>query len=137
MIKSRRKARELAVQFLYQWDLRGAEVLPEMNDVLARDRRTGEVVEYVETLVRGVADHVTEIDGWITAAAEHWSVGRMAVVDRNILRLAIYEMVFRKEDVPPRVAINEAIELGKRFGAESTGAFVNGVLDRVRRSLSL
>lgn len=136
-MKARRKAREIALQFLYQWEVRGDEVLPEMTEVLVRDRRTPDVVEYVETLVHGTIQRLDEIDPLIDGAAEHWSLARMAVVDRNVLRLATYEMGWQRERVPAKVAINEAIELGKRFSTAQTGAFVNGVLDRVRQSLGL
>lgn len=136
-MKARRKAREIALQFLYQWEVRGDEVLPEMAEVLLRDRRTPDVVEYVETLVHGTIQRLDEIDPLIDASAEHWSLARMAVVDRNVLRLATYEMGWQRERVPAKVAINEAIELGKRFSTAQTGAFVNGVLDRVRQSLGL
>lgn len=136
-MKARRKAREIALTFLYQWDVRGDEVLPEMADVLRRDRRTPDVVEYVNTLVHGTIQRREEIDRRISDAADHWSVDRMAVVDRNVLRLAIYEMCWLADPVPAKVAINEAIELGKRFSTAQSGAFVNGVLDRVRRSAGL
>ena len=134
-MKSRRKAREIALAFLYQWDQRGDEVLPELDDLLVKDRREPDVADYVKTLVRGTIANREDIDRRIGEAAEHWRIGRMAVVDRNILRMATYEMAFRKDDVPHKVAINEAIELAKRFSTEQSGAFVNGVLDRIRRGL--
>ncbi len=136
-MKARRKAREIALTFLYQWDVRGEEVLPEMDELLVRDRRDEDVAEYVKLLTRGVIAEVQEIDHLITEAAEHWSLTRMAAVDRNVLRMGVYEMRFRNEDVPAKVAINEAIELAKRFSTAQSGAFVNGVLDRVRRGLAL
>ena len=134
-MNSRRKAREIALAFLYQWDLRGDEVLPELDDLLVKDRREPEVADYVKTLVRGTIEHRADIDRRISEAAEHWRIERMAVVDRNVLRMATYEMAFRADDVPHKVAINEAIELAKRFSTEQSGAFVNGVLDRVRRGI--
>ncbi len=136
-MKARRKAREIALAFLYQWDVRGDEVLPELDDLLVKDRRTPDISEYAQALVRGTIEHREEIDGLISAAAEHWRLSRMAIVDRNILRMSTYEMGWRREEVPPKVAINEAIELGKRFSTEHSGAFINGVLDRIRRSLGL
>jgi transcription antitermination factor NusB len=135
-MNARRKAREIALAFLYQWDLRGDEVLPEFDDLLVKDRREPEVADYVKTLVRGTIEHRAEIDKRISEAAEHWRIERMAVIDRNVLRMATYEMEFRKDDVPPKVAINEAIELAKRFSTDQSGAFVNGVLDRVRRGIA-
>ena len=136
-MNSRRKAREIALAFLYQWDLRGDEVLPELDDLLVKDRREPEVAEYVKILVRGTIERREEIDKMISEAAEHWRIQRMAVVDRNVLRMAAWEMAFRRQDVPPKVAINEAIELAKRFSTADSGAFVNGVLDRVKRSLGV
>ena len=136
-MKARRKAREIALTFLYQWDMRGEEVLPEMDEILVRDRRSEEVSDYVKLLVRGVIAESRDIDKRISDAAEHWSLHRMALVDRNILRMAIWEMGWRKDDIPAKVAINEAIEMAKRFSTEQSGAFVNGVLDRVRRNMDL
>lgn len=136
-MKERRLAREIALAFLYQWDLRGEEVLPELDELLARDRRPPDVAAYAKELVNGTIAAREEIDAHITAAADHWKIDRMAALDRSVLRLAIYEMDKQRADVPPKVAINEAIELAKRFSTENSGAFVNGVLDRVRRSLGL
>ena len=132
----RRKAREIALAFLYQWDVRGDEVLPELDELLVKDRREPDVADYVKVLVRGTIEKREDIDKRISEAAEHWRIERMAVVDRNVMRMATYEMAFRGDDVPAKVAINEAIELAKRFSTEQSGAFVNGVLDRVRRGLT-
>ena len=135
-MNSRRKAREIALAFLYQWDMRGEDVLPELDDLLVKDRREPDVAEYVKILVRGTIEKREDCDKRISEAAEHWRMNRMAVVDRNILRMATYEMAFRGDDVPHKVAINEAIELAKRFSTAESGAFVNGVLDRVRRGIA-
>ncbi len=136
-MKSRRKAREIALTFLYQWDVRGDEVLPEMDLLLVKDRRAPEVQEYCKQLVRGTVGEREAIDALITEAAEHWRLERMSLVDRNVLRMATWEMKFNPDRIPVRVAINEAIELAKRFSTEHSGAFVNGVLDRIRRTLDL
>jgi transcription antitermination factor NusB len=136
-MKERRLAREIALAFLYQWDLRGDEVLPELEELLARDRRSPDVAAYAKELVHGTIAAKTEIDAHITAAADHWKLDRMAALDRNVLRMAVFEMDKKRDDVPPKVAINEAIELAKRFSTEHSGSFVNGVLDRIRRSLGL
>ncbi|MBE0606012.1 MAG: transcription antitermination factor NusB [Deltaproteobacteria bacterium] len=85
---------------------------------------------YYAEAVRGVWGRIEEIDALIGEAAEHWRVGRMTLVDRNILRLGAYELSL-KSDIPVAVAINEAVELGKRFGSEESGAFINGILDRI------
>lgn len=136
-MKDRRKAREIALAFLYQWEVRGDEVLAELDDLLLKDRREPEVAEYAKTLVRGTLADREKIDALLSSSADHWSVDRMAALDRNVLRMAVWEMDGNRADIPPKVAINEAIELAKRFSTEQSGAFVNGVLDRVRRTLGL
>ena len=98
----------------------------------AKERRKAR--RYAETLVRGVLEHHAEIDGWLAAHCENWSVDRMGVVDRNIMRIAAWEMAWGG-DVPAAVAINEAVELAKEFSSRESGRFVNGVLDRVRKEL--
>jgi len=84
--------------------------------------------------VKGVWENKTELDRLIRGASKHWRVERMSRVDRNILRIAIYEVLHRK-DVPPKVSIDEAVELGKRYGAEESGAFINGILDHIYNAL--
>ncbi len=133
--QKRTKARERAVQALYQLDV-AAEGLDE---ALARFWRNFEPVErevreMAEELVRGVAAHRREVDDAIEGASANWRLDRMAKVDRNVLRLAVYELRHRG-DVPVKVVINEAIELAKKYGAEGSGAFVNGVLDQLAASL--
>src|SRR3989338_3536523 len=113
----RRKAREIALQLLYQLDMVGDD------DPTARA---------ADELVRGARARQAEIDRLITQYAEHWELDRMAVVDRNILRLAVYELLWHAE-VPPKVAINAAIEMAKKFGTKDSGRFINGVLDRVNK----
>ncbi len=90
-----------------------------------------EVQQFAESLVQGTLEHVGEIDRVITRSATHWSLARIAPVERNILRLATFELLYR-DDIPERVAINEAIELAKLYGSEESGAFVNGILDQIR-----
>ena len=86
---------------------------------------------FAECLVRGVVQRRAELDGAIAGSAEHWRIERMAVVDRNVLRMAVYELL-HCADIPPKVTINEAIEIGKKFSTANSGAFINGILDRVR-----
>jgi transcription antitermination factor NusB len=124
----------MALQALYQADLTGDDCLDGIEATLRDDGHPPEVVDYAFVLVRGVRAALAEVDGLLAAAAQHWSIHRMAAVDRNVLRLGIEEFL-RHPDVPPRVVINEAIEMAKRFSTSSSGAFVNGVLDRVRRDL--
>ena len=134
MSAKRTKARERALQALYQIDVAAEGI----DEALARFWRSFEPVEkevmaLAETLVRGVAQHRRAIDEEIERVSSNWRLDRMAKVDRNVLRLATYELL--RTDVPVKVAINEAIELGKKYGSESTGAFVNGVLDKIASSL--
>ena len=124
----------MALQALYQADLLGDACLDSIEATLREDGHPAEVVDYAFELARGVRIRVPEIDALLAAAAQHWSVPRMAVLYRNILRIGIEELLHHAE-VPPRVVINEAIELAKRFSTASSGAFVNGVIDRVRRDL--
>jgi N utilization substance protein B len=131
----RTKARERALQALYQIDVSATD----LDEALSRFWRSFEPVEQEvrelgEELVRGVAEHRREVDAAIEAVSTNWRLDRMAKVDRNVLRLATYELLHRA-DVPVKVAINEAIELGKKYGSESSGAFVNGVLDKIAGAL--
>jgi transcription antitermination factor NusB len=87
--------------------------------------------DYALALVKGVAQHQVELDSEIRAVAQNWEITRMAVIDRNVLRMAAYELR-HCPDIPPKVAINEAIELGKRFSTQNSGAFINGILDKIK-----
>jgi N utilization substance protein B len=136
MAQARRtKARERAVQALYQIDVAATD----LDEALSRFWRSFEPVErevreLAEALVRGVAEHRREVDERIEAISTNWRLDRMARVDRNILRLAVHELLHRP-DVPVKVVINEGIELGKKYGSESSGAFINGILDRIAAAL--
>ncbi len=131
----RRKARELALQFLYQLDLRGETDLASCSEEFwGRHPVDPEARAFAETLVRGTTLHRQKIDELITQYAEHWDLERMAVVDRNILRAGIFELLWTT-DVPPKVAINEAIEVAKKFGTEDSSRFINGILDRIHKEL--
>ena len=133
---ARRRARELALQALYAIDMNPALTVEQ---ALAFARSI-EVVDdaaalgYAETLLRGAVEHAAEIDAIIQGASKNWRLERMARVDRNLLRLGTYELRF-VTDVPAKVAINEAIEVAKRFGAAESPAFVNGLLDRIAQEL--
>ncbi|HEX9670778.1 MAG TPA: transcription antitermination factor NusB [Thermoanaerobaculia bacterium] len=105
-----------------------ARVEDDRTDLARRRRQVDEAFRYAQALVHGTLDHREEIDGMIRAQADHWRLERMPAVDRNILRLAVYEMLFEK-DIPKLVVLDEAIELAKKFGSEQSGRFVNGLLD--------
>src|SRR5262245_50347501 len=130
-MKKRTRARELALQFLYQLDLRGPELLPEARAFFRSEEDDKSAREFAAQLVNGVAEHREELDQVIRAVAQNWEIARMAAIDRNVLRMAAYEL-FHCPDVPPKVAINEAIELGKRFSTQNSGAFINGILDKIK-----
>lgn len=132
----RREGRQLAVQFLYQSDLNPSVDLKEALELFwdVIENADGDLRDYSEELINGVLEHREKLDQWISQYAQNWDIKRMAVVDKNILRLALYEMHFR-EDIPPIAAINEAIELSKILGASDSKKFVNGILDRAKQDL--
>ena len=131
---SRRRARGVALQALYELDCTSHKA----DEVLARlvydEEVDEETYEFVATLVRGVIGHRREIDAVIAQHAPAFPVDQMAVVDRNVLRLAAFELLYCA-DIPAKVAINEAIEIGKQFSTEDSGAFINGVLDSIRKKI--
>jgi N utilization substance protein B len=130
---SRRKARELSLQLLYQLDLQSErDPGPHFPEFWSRHPVDDEVRAFTETLVRGVKLHQQKIDEFISQYAENWDLGRMAVVDRNILRAGIFELLWMTE-VPPKVVINEALEVAKKFSTRESTRFINGILDRVRK----
>ena len=134
-MRIRTKAREIALQYLYQVDItknHTDETLKDFIDHFVEDR---DVVPYAHDLINGVYSHLRRLDELIEKASNNWSVSRMSTTDRNILRIATYELVYRP-DIPYKVAINEGIELAKKFGSPRFPAFANGVLDRVRTEVS-
>ncbi|MEO7933889.1 MAG: transcription antitermination factor NusB [Chthoniobacterales bacterium] len=131
----RRDGREAAVQYLYHHDLNSGENAGTPEDFWELRPAKPNVREFAMQLVAGVQEHAPEIDRRISRYAENYQLGRMLAVDRNILRLAIYEMNFAK-DVPPVVAINEAIEIAKKFGADESSRFINGILDRAKQDVA-
>ena len=131
----RRKTREVALQFLYQLDLNSDDdPTPHEVEFWARHPVDADTRVFGDALVRGTKVNQAKIDQMISQFTEHWDLQRMAVVDRNILRLAVYELLWTA-DVPPKVAINEAIEIAKKFGTKESSRFINGVLDRIHKEL--
>jgi N utilization substance protein B len=130
-VGTRTRARECALQALYQLDLSGGDPRDALRLILAHfEEADKETEQFADELVRGVQSERRAIDELIQKSSTNWKLDRMARVDRNILRLAVYE-ILRRADVPLRVTLNEAVELGKKFGSEESSAFVNGVLDRI------
>ncbi len=127
----RRKAREYALQLLFQLDFTGTSYTFQARDDFWSDKNeSGEVRDFAEGLVKGTVDHIEEIDKLIEKVTENWAMKRMAAVDRNILRFAAYEIFFRK-DIPSAVTINEALEIAKKYSSSESASFLNGVLDKL------
>jgi transcription antitermination protein NusB len=157
-MRKRREARERAIQFLFQHDMNPPENLQAAIDhfwdsqrlnLLMENRGStwGEKVElppptaeesatrlFADPLIRGVLENREALDSVIKKHAKNWDLHRMAAVDRNVMRLAIYEMIHR-DDIPPVVSINEAVDVAKKFSTEDSGKFVNGILDKVKEEL--
>jgi transcription antitermination factor NusB len=130
-MRKRSQAREIALQTLYELDVRGSDVLQEIESLIAETSKDPEVRTFGRELVEGTWEHRVQIDRHIEEVARNWEISRMAVIDRNVLRLATYELIFR-DDIPPLVSINEAIEIVKKYSTRNSGAFVNGILDNIR-----
>lgn len=124
---NRRKAREKALQALFQIDISKSEP----NEAIEFVTNGKEKDEYLEKLVYGVTNHLQEIDTLIEKELENWTLSRLATVDRNLLRMATYELTYLTDEVPPKVAINEAVEIAKIYGDEKSSKFVNGVLAKI------
>jgi len=136
---NRHLSRSIAIQSLYEWDFSGRDA-EKLDEILERDIREFapglDSVDFIKRLVNGVADNLEKLDKIISKSAPEWPIDQITIVDRNILRLGLYELLFgERREVPPKVAINEAIELAKSFGGESSGKFVNGVLGTVYREI--
>ena len=136
---SRRQAREVALQALFQLDLNpGGDGEREMHETLAFDTALEEHErlpkrdrEYARSILEGTRRNLKDIDRMIAAASREWRVERMAAVDRNITRMAVFEMRFGEEEITPKIAINEAVELAKKYGTDDSGRFVNGILGAI------
>ena len=132
-MRKRTLGREFAMQILYQADItrQGCETsMDNFWEMHKEDNLDGEVKDFAAELVRGVSSNLEKIDATLAQFATNWQLGRMAVVDRNILRIGCFELLFR-DDIPPKVAINEAVEIAKKFSGIEAGKFVNGVLDKI------
>lgn len=131
-MRKRTKARECALQVLYQIDIRKDSADGLFADFWETEGAESDVKNFAESLVRGTASNIVKIDEMISKYASNWKLNRMAVIDRNVLRLAVYELLFCK-DIPSKVSINEAVDLAKKFGDVESGKFVNGILDRIKK----
>jgi len=136
-MRKRTRSRELALQILYQVDLRKErrdEFIADFweNQTASDDTLDDSIMEFSTTLVEGTLKNLIKIDEYITGYAENWQLSRMAVIDRNIMRMGAFELLYL-EDMPPKVAINEAVELAKKYGDTESGKFVNGILDKINK----
>ncbi|MBU0605030.1 MAG: transcription antitermination factor NusB [Candidatus Omnitrophica bacterium] len=132
-MRKRTMARESALKILYAIDI--TKDAPDKcinNFWLSQDKIAREIRNYADDIVLGVCNNRDRIDELVSECATNWELGRMAVIDRNILRLGAYELIFMDE-IPPKVAINEAIDIAKRYGDKDSGKFVNGVLDKINK----
>ena len=139
-MRKRTKARELALQLLYELDIRKESLDSLLSDFWERafgnKSAEEEVRAFATQLAEGAAEHLEEIDKIISSYAQNWQLKRMAVIDRNIIRMGCFELLFLK-DIPPKVSINEAVELAKKYGDIESSKFVNGILDRVNKEMAL
>ena len=136
---SRHLSRAIVMQSLYEWDFYGKKdgALDNIIERNIRDFGPGlEDLDFVRELAKGVLDHLQNIDGIIEKAAPEWPLSQIPIIDRNVLRIGLFELLYsNKEEVPPKVAINEAIELAKTFSGKTSGKFVNGVLGTVFKQI--
>lgn len=141
MASNRHLGRIVALQSLYEFEFRTecGDTSVAIDEILARnlERYSDEIddIAFVTDLARGVLDHVDELNGHIVPLAPEWPLEQIARIDRNILRLGLYELLHRADQVPPKVAINEAVELAKAFGSDNSSKFINGVLGTAYRTL--
>lgn len=130
----RRKARESTLQILFQLEFDNSEPEKTIKQYWKHRVDSEQIREYSSWLVKGIISHLEDIDRIIQSVSEHWRLSRMALVDRNILRMAVFELLF-EESIAPAIIINEAIEIAKKYSNEEAAVFVNGVLDAVRKKL--
>lgn len=138
-MSNRHLSRSVAMQSLYEWDFAGGDEL-KIKKIVERnilEFAPGiDDVDLIWAIVNGVTKHLKEIDQMIERCAPEWPIGQIAIIDRNVLRIGLFELLFgNRKEVPPKVAINEAIELAKTFGGDSSGKFINGVLGTVYREI--
>ena len=129
-MKKRSRARELALQVLYSIEVSGESAAKALADMKREEQPDTETLEYAQRIVTAVTEHAEELDKAVKERLENWDLGRVAILDKNLLRMAIVE-ILHFEDIPPKVSIDEAIELAKRFSTEKSGQFINGILDPI------
>ena len=131
---TRREAREWAVQILFQWDFNPGEMDRVLKDFWSERKGSARERQFAESLARGAIEKRESVDEAIRKYADNWDIRRMGAVDRNVMRIAVYEMLYRP-DIPPVVSINEAVDIARDFSDDASAKFVNGILDRLRKDL--
>jgi len=134
-MRGRRKAREIALQVLYGLNFVNVDVQEALDLFWGNFVAPKTAKEFAAFLVHGICEHREELDKLIAGCSDNWSLGRMSRVDINILRLAVFEFLYC-DDIPPKVTLNEAVDLGKTFGSENSGSFINGILDALNLQLN-
>jgi N utilization substance protein B len=130
----RRKAREETLRILFRLEFENKQIEKTLNQYWESKKTTREIKEYSTWLVNGVVSDQEKIDNIIQQVSEHWRISRMAIVDRNILRMAVFELLNEK-NIAPAIIINEAIEIAKKYSGDEAATFVNGILDAIRKNL--
>jgi N utilization substance protein B len=133
-LRKRRKSREYALQVLFQLNITKQEAIKALSQFQEHFSQDGEADEFLKRLVLGVLEHCQELDRLIEQYSENWRLDRINIIERNILRMALFELLYC-EEIPPKVTINEAIDLGKRYGSGDSGGFINGILDRIQNEV--
>jgi N utilization substance protein B len=131
---TRRQSRELAMQALFYMDMRRDVSIELLDHFCACFCTSKKSRPFLIKLVNGVIDKRVQIDDLVEQFSQNWKISRMSCVDRNVMRIAVYEMLYC-DDIPPKVSINEAIDIGKKFGTQESGAFINGIMDSIREAL--
>ena len=131
---TRRQARELAMQALFYMDVQNDLSLQNLECFCENFRPPKKTQSFFLTLVKGVLETRHQVDEIIERFSKNWKIKRMSCVDRNVMRVAVYELAYC-DDIPPKVTINEAVDIGKKFGSEESGAFINGIMDSIRDAL--
>jgi transcription antitermination factor NusB len=130
----RRRSRELAIKVLFHLEFSKDDPALAFDLICNNFGAAEEIKAFSKELVEGVCAHIKELDELLSKASQHWRLERIAKVDRTILRMALYELLYR-DDIPPKVTINEAVDLGKKLSSEESGAFINGILDKIYHTL--
>lgn len=132
-MRNRTLARECALKILYRIEILRDTVESSTEDFWSREKFDKEIEDFANSLVKGTIANLSDIDKMISMYASNWGLKRMAVIDKNIMRMSTFELLYR-DDIPPNVSINEAIELAKKYGDVDSGKFVNGILDKIRKT---